>query len=50
MQAIQMERDMGIMSVQDGFDKFMRVKRFQKLSPDTIDYYDQVLQVLQRIL
>ena len=41
MQVIQMERDMGIMSVQDGFEKFMRMKRFQKLSPDTIGYYDQ---------
>jgi len=36
-----MEKDMGTMTVQDGFDKFMRVKRFQKLSPETIKYYDQ---------
>ena len=40
MQTILMERDMGIMTVQDGFDKFMRVKRLQKLAPDTIRYYE----------
>jgi len=28
------------MTVQDCFDKFMRVKRLQKLAPDTIRYYE----------
>ena len=34
-----MERDMGAITVQDGFDKFMRMKQLQKAAPDTIRYY-----------
>ncbi|MCL2123482.1 MAG: phage integrase SAM-like domain-containing protein [Desulfovibrionaceae bacterium] len=41
MQTILMEKDLGAMKAQDGFDKFMRVKRMQKLSPETIFYCDQ---------
>jgi len=40
MQKILMERDMGTITVQDGFEKFMRMKRLQKVAPDTIKYYE----------
>ena len=40
MQAILMERDLRNISVQDGYDKFIRMKKIQKLSPATIRYYE----------
>ena len=40
MQTILMERDLGIMTVQGGFDKFIRMKKLQKLSPETIEHYE----------
>ena len=38
---ILMEKDLGQISVQEGYDKFMRVKRMKNLSPDTLKYYEQ---------
>jgi len=35
-----MERDMGTITVQVSFEKFIRIKRLQKLSPETIKYYE----------
>jgi len=43
-----MEKDLGTMSVQDGFDKFMRMKRFQKLSPETILYYESCFKYFKK--
>jgi len=48
MQTIFMERDLGEMTVQGGFDKFMRVKRFEKLSPHTIKYYEDCFKYFKR--
>ena len=38
---IMMEKDLGLLSVADGYEKFMRVKRMKNLVPDTIRFYEQ---------
>jgi len=43
-----MEKELGAMTIQDGFDKFMRMKRLQKLSPETILYYESCFRYFKK--
>ena len=47
MQTILMERDMGTITVQMAFEKFIRIKRLQKLSPETITYYENCFKTFK---
>lgn len=40
MKAIMLERDVKGITVQEGFDRFIRIKKTKNLSPDTILYYE----------
>ena len=48
MQPILMEKDLGEISVQEGYEKFIRIRKMKNLAPATIQYYEQCFEYFAR--
>ena len=48
MQTILMDKDLGAISIQEGFEKFLRFKKMRNLSSETIKYYEHCYEYFKR--